>query len=52
MAKKDENWDRAGVAFVGFLFLGIAFGLLYNQIAVGVMAGLGLGFIAMAVLKK
>ena len=50
MAKKD-NYERSGIAFVGFLFLGIAVGMLYNQTAIGVMAGLGLGFIAMAILK-
>ena len=52
MAKKNDNYERSGIAFVGFLFLGIAAGMLFNQTAVGVMAGLGLGFIAMALLKK
>lgn len=50
MGKKSKMGDRSGTAFVGFLFLGIAFGILYNQVAVGVMAGLGLGFISMALL--
>ena len=52
MKKKSGIGDRSGVAFVGFLFLGIAFGMLYNQVAVGVMAGLGLGFISMALLGE
>ena len=52
IAKKKDDYERSGVAFVGFLFLGIAAGMLYNQVAVGTMAGLGLGFIAMALLKN
>ena len=52
MGKKDEKWERPGVAFVGFLLLGIAVGMLFNQVAVGAIAGLGLGFIAMALLAK
>jgi hypothetical protein len=52
MAEKDGKWESPGIAFVGFLLLGIAVGMLFNQVAVGVMAGLGLGFIAMALLAK
>ena len=48
MEKKNKIDERSGVAFVGFLILGIAFGILYNQVAVGTLAGLGLGFISMA----
>jgi len=50
--KNEMDYERSGIAFVGFLLLGIAFGILYNQTAVGVMAGLGSGFIAMALLTK
>ena len=50
--KKDKMSERSGLAFVGFLMLGLAIGILYNQTAVGVLAGLGLGFISMAVLNK
>ena len=42
--------ERSGVAFVGFLFLGIAIGFLYHQTVVGFIGGLGLGFISMALL--
>ncbi|MBU0953344.1 MAG: hypothetical protein KKA90_02910 [Nanoarchaeota archaeon] len=48
-AKKEKV--SSGTAFVGFLFLGLAFGILYNQVAVGVLVGLGLGFLAMVVLQ-
>ncbi|MBL7160721.1 MAG: hypothetical protein ISS93_02625 [Candidatus Aenigmarchaeota archaeon] len=47
--KKDEP---AGLAFVGFLILGLAVGIYINQTAVGVLAGLALGFISMAILKS
>ena len=51
MQKKDQDYERSGIAFVGFLFVGLALGIYYNQTAVGVLMGLGLGFIAMALLK-
>ena len=44
--------ERSGVAFVGFLFLGVAIGILYNQTVVGFIAGLGLGFVSMALLAE
>jgi hypothetical protein len=50
--KKGRMSERSGYAFVGFLILGIAFGMLFNQVAVGVLAGLALGFISIAVLGK
>ena len=46
------KYERGGISFVGFLMLGIAFGILYNQVAVGTLAGLGLGFISMAFLAE
>ena len=52
MKKKNDEYERSGIAFVGFLLLGIAVGMYYNQTAVGVLGGLGLGFIAMAILKE
>ena len=48
MAKDSKIGERAGIAFVGFTLLGIAIGMLIDQTAVGVLAGLGLGFLAMA----
>jgi hypothetical protein len=47
----DEKYESGGIAFVGFIMIGIAAGLLTGQLAAGVMAGLGVGFIAMAVLS-
>lgn len=50
--KDSQKYERGGISFVGFLMLGIAFGILYNQVAVGTLAGLGLGFISMAFLTE
>lgn len=49
MAKKKD--DAGGLAFIGFLMLGIAAGILFNQTAAGTMAGLGFGFLAMAFIR-
>ena len=49
---KDSKYESGGVAFVGFLLIGIAAGIYTGQTAVGVLAGLGLGFIAMAFLSR
>jgi len=48
MKKKKE--DVPGVAFVGCLFIGLALGIAYGNPAVGVLGGLGAGFIVMAIL--
>jgi hypothetical protein len=48
--KKNAIGDRSGAAFVGFLLIGLATGLLYGRPDVGVLMGLGVGFIAMALL--
>ena len=49
MKKKKE--DIPGLAFVGCLFIGLALGMAYNNVAVGVLGGLGAGFIVMAILE-
>jgi hypothetical protein len=45
--KKDKGKELGGIAFVGFFFLGMAFGALYGRWEVGPFMGLGMGFIAM-----
>jgi hypothetical protein len=49
MKKKKE--DIPGLAFVGCLFIGLALGIAYRNPAVGVLGGLGAGFIVMAVFR-
>lgn len=64
MSNKDEFADTSydvqeegsrkgigGVVFVGCLMLGFAGGLLLDDIALGVFMGLGIGFIAMALVR-
>ncbi len=49
--KDSKKYESGGIAFVGFLMIGLAAGILTGQTAVGVLAGLGTGFIAMAILS-
>jgi hypothetical protein len=46
---KKEKKDAAGIAFVGFFFLGMALGALYGRWDVAALIGLAMGFIAMLV---
>jgi hypothetical protein len=50
--KKRVMSDRMSYAFVGFLVMGLAFGMLFNQVSVGVLIGFALGLISLAVLSK
>ena len=40
----------SGLVFVGCLMLGLAIGLLAGNVAVGILGGLGVGFIGMALM--
>jgi len=48
--KKNNSSTIGGVVFVGFLFIGLALGMLYNNTAVGILLGLGVGFVAMGII--
>jgi hypothetical protein len=52
---KKENKSKAdisgGLVFVGALMLGIGLGIYYNVTAVGVLVGLGVGFILFGLVK-
>jgi len=50
--KKNTRHEPGGMAFVGFLMIGLAAGIFTGYTAVGVLAGLGCGFVAMAVLSR
>ena len=52
--EKQETKSRSGTSglvFVGCLMLGLAIGLLTGNVAVGVIGGLGVGFIALAIAR-
>ncbi|QLH44698.1 MAG: hypothetical protein HWD58_03160 [Bacteroidota bacterium] len=40
------NSKRKTYLFVGMMFLGIALGLVFDNVAAGTLGGMGLGFIA------
>jgi hypothetical protein len=50
-AGKSKGNELGGIAFVGFFFLGMAMGALYGRWDVGPFAGLGMGFIAMLLVR-
>ena len=59
MARKRKNKkkekDPGGLLFVGALFIGLGIGMYFGRPDVGVLTGLGVGFILMAIyylLKK
>jgi len=52
MAKKESKSDTAGgLVFVGPLMIGLGLGIYYEQPAVGVLVGLGFGFILFGIVK-
>lgn len=54
MSGEEHKVSRSGISglvFVGCLLLGLAIGFLAGNIVVGVIGGLGVGFIAMAVAR-
>lgn len=53
MENKNQEINRtAGTIFVGFMFVGIAAGLFFHYVAVGTLAGMGVGFIASAMYRS
>ncbi len=52
MAKKEEKgYESGGIAFVGFILVGIGIGFLVENIVPFTLFGVGAGFIAMAILR-
>lgn len=54
MASRNQTPSRrgaAGLVFVGLLLIGLAVGLLTGEVAVGLLGGLGVGFIGMAMAR-
>jgi len=54
MSKKEEKTKAdtvGGLVFVGPLMIGLGIGIYYNITAVGVLVGLGVGFLLFALVK-
>ena len=49
--RKPRGHEIGGIAFVGCIVVGLALGLLLDYVAVGVLFGVGIGFIVMAILR-
>ena len=53
-----ENQDNQNsnkisrVVFVGCMFLGIGIGMFYGKVSIGTLIGMGVGFIASAIVKS
>jgi hypothetical protein len=48
---KKKSDTVGGLVFVGPLIIGLGLGIYYNQTAVGVLVGLGVGFILFGLVK-
>ena len=48
---KSKSDTVGGLVFVGPLLIGIGLGIYFNQTAVGVLVGLGVGFILFGLVK-
>lgn len=44
------NWP-GGYVFVGCMFVGMGLGMYFNNTGIGLMIGMGVGFLGMAVLQ-
>ena len=54
MTEQNLNRSRkgaSGVLFIGFIIFGLAIGFFLGNIAAGLFAGIGVGFIAMGIMR-
>jgi hypothetical protein len=49
--QKTKRSGASGVVFVGCLMIGLAIGLFTGEVAVALLGALGVGFIAMAIVR-
>ena len=48
---KKSTYGIGGLLFVGFMFLGMGLGYIFNDRNTGMYIGMGVGFIAMGILS-
>lgn len=49
--KKEEISNLSWYVFIGCMFVGMGIGMAFGQTGTGVLIGMGVGFIAYAILK-
>jgi hypothetical protein len=52
MPKPKEGYDFAGPAFIGSIIGGFGIGMAYNRPWIGLLIGLGIGFVLMALVAS
>ena len=50
MAEEKRRGTVVGLVFVGCIMIGLAIGIAYGRTDVGIMAGIGVGFLLMGIL--
>ena len=50
MVKKEK--DHRGYIFLACILIGLGLGILFNQTVVGVLIGVGVGFLALFIVKR
>lgn len=52
METRNQNKKRAiGAVFIGCMFMGMGVGMYFNKMTEGILVGMGIGFIASAIVK-
>lgn len=46
-----NNNKIAGAIFIGCMFIGMGIGMYFGKITIGIMVGMGIGFIASAIAR-
>ena len=49
--ENERGGGPSGLVFVGILLLSLAIGIFTGEVAVAILAGLGVGFIALAIMR-
>lgn len=50
--ERDKKRDLSGQIFIGCLFIGLGLGVLYQNLAVGTLLGIGSGFILKGIIES